>query len=53
MYWGNYKRFCGSIADVKWYKDFIEIDFQHNWINLAFITSGTTNSIIAWYRMED
>lgn len=53
FYWGTQKSICGTIDDFRWYLDFLETDYSHNWINLAFIGPTTDFSTLHYLKFED
>ena len=54
LYWGDkYTKFCGQLDQFKWYPNYIELGYLHNWLNLAFFSDSYSYQVLADYRMAD
>ncbi|CAD8079606.1 unnamed protein product [Paramecium sonneborni] len=54
LYWGSsYQYHYGQVRSISIFKDYIELDYKHNWFNIMFLDPTYSVSLFARYRLEE
>ncbi|CAD8154480.1 unnamed protein product [Paramecium octaurelia] len=54
LYWGSaYQYHYGQVRSISILKDYIELDYKHNWFSLMFLDPSYSVSLFARFRLEE